>query len=222
MSVSNVILSESAVAIVADTCTYLGAEPLKWSRKVSVYPEARLAVSTRGLVWICRTVRGAAGHYSCYENAVPGLADIAATIIPEAAATHHGGRMDAGFEITVAGWRDGPKACRITYHNVPGFERVEVVDLAPGTHLAPSLGRQAIPGDITDDQVIRIAHLQQQVAVKHKLLMCIGGDIEAATVTADGATVRTIGTYPDRELTERRMQRTVAKLGKVDERSVAA
>lgn len=72
-------------------------------------------------------------------------------------------------------------------------------------YLAPSLGAQDIPVELSDAQLCAVAKIQQTLSRKHGLNMCIGGDIELTTITAEGIETTKIGEYPDKAIMERRM-----------------
>ena len=74
-------------------------------------------------------------------------------------------------------------------------------------YLTPSLGKQDIPVDLTEAQICNVARVQQELSRKNNLNLCIGGDIELTTITADGAEIAKIGEYADKLLMDRRIAR---------------
>ena len=73
-------------------------------------------------------------------------------------------------------------------------------DLSPGVYLAPSIGKHVIPLNLDDDQMLKIAFLQQDIAIRHRLNLCVGGDVELTEVDEHGISVRKLGEYPDKSV----------------------
>lgn len=215
MSVANLFVSADAVRIQSDTATYIAKQPVEWNCKTAILCDAPLALTVRGRHWIgVGFAEIAAARWKGFDDAVAdALAHMEA--LP-ALADEAGGHTGDGYELTIAAWQDGPRAVRLIWTPTGGIQRY---DLETGAHLAPSLGQQNIPANPSNDQLIAIAHIQQAVSVRHGLNMAIGGDIQVATVSADGARLETIGTYPDKAVMQKRMARYPAP--STDRREVA-
>lgn len=197
MSVSNVILSDRRVAIVSDTVTYLDKAPLRFTHKTRAFPRSRFAVSTRGACRIGDGFEALLATADSFAQAVAWTLD-AVPAMNEAAADPR--LMSYGYEVTLIGIADdAPTATRITYRATA--DEVERLDLLPGVYMAPSLGHHQIPVDLSDDQIVRLAHAQQAIVVKHGLMMCVGGDVELTTVTLEGVEQRVLAEYPDKAMT---------------------
>jgi hypothetical protein len=110
---------------------------------------------------------------------------------------------EPGFEVTLAGWEDGPRVTRLVYSN----GEVSRYEHAPGVYLAPSLGVLDLSPDLSNEGLVKIATVQQTLTRKHGLNLCVGGDIELTTVWAEGVTVEKIGEYPDKTMMAERMAR---------------
>jgi hypothetical protein len=198
MSVVNVIVGTTRAAIVTDTVSYLDKEPIRLRRKAHAFREARFAISTRGACRIGDGFEALVEEAADFAEAVEWVVDAA----PRMAEITRGDRrlIGAGFEVTLVGWtEDGPAASRITYRSKS--DEVEVLTLQPGVYLAPSLGRLAMPADLDDGQIVRIAHAQQAIVVRNGMLMCVGGDVELTEITAEAVTQRALAPYPDKAMT---------------------
>lgn len=195
MSVANVIVGPGGVRLVTDTVSYFGRKPLRFVRKATARPAARLAFTVRGLHGVGRRLAEQSEDWGSFGAAVE---DISATLIALPAAL-----LDIGAEVTLAAWTGQPVCVRFLMR--PGDAAPARFDMPPGVYLAPTLGPVDIPATVSDGQLVAIAHLQQEMAVKHGLNMAVGGDIELTVVHAHGAETRVIGAYPDKALMARRM-----------------
>lgn len=200
MSVANIALTDRQVQIVTDTCTYDGKQPVEWNRKVALRSDARLALTLRGKRWLAQAFDMASEPWPDFAHA----SEAAPRVIPDLLelGEREGRTPGDGFELTLAGWQDGPKVMRLIWRP---RQDVQQYRFAPGVYLTPSLGKQDIPLHLTDDQLVGIAQVQQTVSRKHGLNLCIGGDVELTTVSASGLTIRKIGEYADKEMMSRRI-----------------
>ena len=202
MSVANIFLSDHDVRIVSDTCTYCGKQPVEWNRKVTINPRARLAITVRGQCWIGDGLGDLSANWRDFGQAVAETVEVIPMILKL-------GRVDFGFEVTIAGWQDGPRVTRVIHDDRNGIERYE---FAPGVYLAPSLGKQEIPVDLTDAQLGAVAQVQQTLSRKHGLNMCVGGDIERTVISEHGVFIDKIGEYDDKLMMERRIAKATVEM----------
>lgn len=200
MTVSNVLLGADAIQLVTDTLAYIDREPATMHRKVRLAPGAHVAFVVRGLVKLAWYLEAASVYWTSFESA------LAITSIELA-------DIDAGFlrdglaEVTISGWQDGPRASRLLVsHDCGGRRLVRRVDLTAGAYLAPSLGQHELPAEMTEEQLVKVAFLQQEIAVRHKLNLCVGGDVELTTIDQNSMFVRKIAEYPDKALTLERIR----------------
>lgn len=194
MTVSNVLLEPHRARLVTDTLGYVGKQPATFLRKPKIVPHAKLAFVVRGYKSLADLLSQCQNAWADIEAA---LADVAEAV--PMAPLH---LFALGCEITMLGWHDGQaKAARLVATTRNGRARVRRFDLAAGAHLAPSLGQHDIPATITDEQIVRIALLQQEIATKHGLNMCVGGDIEIVTVDVTGVSIRKMAEYPNKAMT---------------------
>ena len=203
MSVVNIILRDSDVRIVCDTCTYDQKQPVQWNRKITVRPGPRIALAVRGRHWIGVGLQAVADQWGNYDQAVAGVLGSIPLIMEQ------GRDVGESFEVTIAGWQDGPKVTRI-FHRVAEKRRpaeTKRYEFEPGFYLTPSLGKHDLPVDVGDTQICNVARVQQEMSRKKNLNLCIGGDIELTTITAEGAEIAKIGEYADKQLMDRRIAR---------------
>lgn len=213
MTVSNVVFERDRIRLVSDTVAYRDKKPVLLHRKIGIAERASVAFIVRGLSYHGDVLEGSCDIWRNFDEAA-------------FAAEYHFSSCDLGMfskaktaEATIVGWKDGaPIVTRLLADVENGAIRVRRVDLDQGVYLAPTLGKHQIPSALTEEQIVKIALLQQSLSIKYNLNMCVGGDIEMATVTADGVTIQKLGEYPDKALTEKRIE----KLQGIDLRSVAA
>lgn len=199
MSVCNFTMAADRLQILTDTLCYVDKRPAAYMRKVKVNEAAGLAIVTRGKVSLGDIISNAVMRLSTAENAV-GILAAAFDRITDGMI----GGPGRGEEATLFGFDDGqPFAIRFSR---PYGEQVMRYSLTPGTYLAPTLGDHPLPAAVTVEQMQRLALVQQQVSKKHGLSMCIGGEMELTTITADGIAVETLGEYADKALTDRQVQ----------------
>lgn len=211
MSVANIILEPQRVRLVSDTLAYRNRAPVRFGRKVRICEDIGVAFTVRGLVALGDRIESRADEWACFESMVQSIA----AFLP-GGPVHY---FPSGAEVTVLGWHAGaPKASRLLALVNDGKVTVRRIDLATGVYLAPSLGAQKIPAAMSDEQLTKVAQLQQAIALRHGLNMCVGGDIEVTEITATGLAVRKIGEYPDKAMTAAR----IAKLPEGDLSQAAA
>jgi hypothetical protein len=202
MSVANVILESHRVRLVGDTLAYLDRQPVQFNRKVRVVRSAALAFTVRGLVALADEVEERSHRWACFESALHCITADLRMAPPQ--------YFPNGAEVTVMGWHGGrAQASRLLVLAKDGAPNVQRIDLKPGVYLAPTLGNQVIPAGMTDDQLVKVACLQQAIAVRHGLNMCVGGDIELTEINAAGISIRKIGEYPDKDVTISRIAKSV-------------
>lgn len=213
MTVSNVIFERDRVRLVSDTVGYRGKKPAVLHRKIGIAERAGVAFIVRGLAYHGDVLEGSCDVWRNFDEAI-------------FAAEYHFSTCDLDLfsisktaEATIIGLKDGaPIVTRLLADVENGAIRVRRIDLEQGVYLAPTLGNHQIPSALTEEQIVKIALLQQSLSIKYNLNICVGGDIEMATVTADGVTIQKLGEYPDKALIEKR----IAKLERVDLESIAA
>lgn len=200
MSVTNFHLGADRLMILTDSVVYAGKNPVAMHRKIDVNDEARLAVTVLGLVSIGNVYKRLLKQWGSRADAERSIEATAAHAPDDVFLRSDGTRK--GYSVTLFGWDNGPFAVRWN-HNPDGS--VNRHDFAPGLYLAPTLGKQQYPATITPDQMRQVAELQQSVAIKHGLTMCIGGWMDLTTIDADGIRVERLADYPNRALTEARI-----------------
>jgi hypothetical protein len=209
MTVSNVILEPHRVRLMQDTLIYRHKKPFGLDRKMKIVKNSGLVFTVRGDVAIGDVLEDLDHNFSDFETAI--------AIIGYAVSKMSLKWIRDGAEITVLAWDNGqPKASRIkvspekeyaltgsgVINTAPaGAITVRRFDLSPGVYLAPSLGSHDIKTDLTDEHLLKIAFLQQEIALRHNLNMCVGGDVEVVTIDAAGITVRKLGEYSNKALT---------------------
>lgn len=205
MTVANLVVEPHRARLVADTVGYIGKTPAVMHRKIRTSPTAGLAFMARGRSILAGLLEERSRGWASFETAV-GEVRAALEIVPSAYLCDG----DIGA-VSLLGWTgDRPRVARIS-SRLRGQQRVvEYEEIGEGVHLAPGLGSHSIPTALTDDQLVKVAILQQEISVKHGCNLCIGGDIEVAEVTAAGVIVRKIGSYPDKVLTQARIAKADA------------
>ncbi|HEY8947388.1 MAG TPA: hypothetical protein VIM56_00745 [Rhizomicrobium sp.] len=217
MTVANVVLEPHCARLVQDTLSYWRKKPYRLNRKIKIVSQSQLVFTVRGNVAISDIFEDLDHNFRDFETAL----SIMSHAIEEMPREWF---KESGAEVTVLAWEGcGPKASRIKISSKKDYSLrdgrlvndsadnigVERFDLVPGVYLAPSLGRHDIRSDLSDEQLLKIAILQQEISLRHKLNMCVGGDIEIATIDASGVSVRTLGEYPNKAL-------TIAQIGKLN------
>lgn len=198
MSVANVIFEPHRLRLVGDTVAYRGKEPVQLNRKVHIVKHAHVAFTVRGLSKIGWVMERCTKDWRDFESSISQAAEIL-SLLPE----NYFQKDHPTSETTILGWRDGQaQVTRLGAERIAGRVRILRVDLVPGVYLAPSLGAHQIPASLSDEQILKVALLQQSIAIKHGLNICVGGDVEVTTVTADTIETRKIGEYPDKRMTE--------------------
>jgi hypothetical protein len=193
MSVCNTLLTDDRVVIYTDTVGYVREAPAILQTKVHV--ANGMAISTRGLGVVGDVLKKAIEINDDVHSAYMHLWDLVGRV-PDAVFAHQ------GVEVTLAGWDEvGPILFR--FYRMRAKDPVRALPFGMGWTMAPTLGARAYPLDVTRDQAIALAMVQQKIARKHGLLMCIGGDLEETTVDADGARTITVAEYPDKAKTIR-------------------
>jgi len=204
MSVANIILEKNRGRLITDTVGYLGKEPAVLERKVRLLESPGVAMTVRGLQKLDWELEPVASACKSYDEVMSVLEEEILDYTPA------NSFQKSGSEVTVLGMVNGEVRCsRLLVTIRDGDISIQRVDLAPGVYLAPTLGQHSLPLSMTDEQVLKVAFLQQDIAVKHGLNICIGGDVEVATVDAAGMTVRKIGEYPNKAM-------TVARIAEID------
>lgn len=199
MSVANIVLEPHRARLISDTVGYRDKEPASLQRKVHVADKARIVFTARGLVMLGDVLEDLSQEWTDFEAAIERAA-AALRVMP--ATMFPGG----GSEVTMLGWHQGgPKVSRLLVTVDDGAVSVRRIDLPQGVYLAPSLGKHQIPAALTDEQILKVAHLQQDIAIRHGLNICVGGDVEVTTIDATGITVRKIGEYPNKAQTIAKM-----------------
>lgn len=213
MTVSNVIVEQDRVRLVSDTLYYRNKKPVYMASKIGIAEAAGVAFIVRGLAYHGDVLEGSCGIWRGIDDALFAVQYHFSTCEIDVFS------KSPTAEATIIGWKgDKPIVARLLADVESGAVRVRRIDLEPGVYLAPTLGSHEIPAALTEEQIIKIALLQQSLSLKYNLNMCVGGDIELATVGSGGVSIRKIGEYPDKALTERR----IAKMEKPDLKSVAA
>ncbi len=214
MTVANIIFEPNQVRLITDTVGYRGKSPASFHRKVWPVAHARLAFVVRGYRDLAEDLHDRAGQWSNFQTCVSDLATTLKTVPTRLL-------QSGNSEITILGWeqdRRGPMVSRLLVREFQGDIVIRRFDLAWGVYLAPSLGTHQFPAGLTDDQICKIARLQQDISLRHGLNLCVGGDIEVTTIDAQAVTVRKIGEYPDKAVTAAR----IAQADSDDRDSVAA
>jgi hypothetical protein len=208
MTVSNVILEQVRGRLVSDTLGYRGKEPATILRKIRVVERANMVLTVRGLRDLASVIEDGAALCDSLPAALvvmaADLADAPARYLP----AH-------GAEVTAMGWHDGRVRCSrlLATFGDQGKVSVQMIDLEPGVYLAPSLGNHTLPADMTDDQIVKVALLQQEISIRHGLNICVGGDVEMASIDVTGITICKLAEYPDKAKTLAR----IARMGQTDE-----
>lgn len=202
MTVSNVLFEDDRIRLVSDTVGYIDRNPVVFHRKIRVVRHARVVFMVRGRRVLADELEARSVAWPNFEQAVIGIS----THLVQA---DEGLFQKGGLaEISVAGWdHDRPRFSRLMA--TLGADGVDMrrVDLSPGAYLAPSLGSHPIPAAMTDEQLLKVSLLQQEISIRHGLNICIGGDIEIATIDAKHIGVRKLGEYPNKRLTEAQVRR---------------
>lgn len=185
MSVCNVLVAEDRIAFYTDEAGYIGKEPVMLAPKVLV--ANGMMITTRGDARAGDLLADMLWRLPNVDDARAVMAEVL-TNAPEAA-------LGDGVEATLAGWADGPVCYRLT--RIPPHP-LKVTRMEKGWFMAPTLGDHAYPADITTDQAIRLAMLQQAIVRKHGMVLCVGGDLHESVVDADGARDRVVASYPDK------------------------
>ncbi|GAA0595551.1 hypothetical protein [Caenispirillum bisanense] len=200
MSVCNMVVAADRVDIVTDTVTYHRNQPVAYGRKVHAHPTLPLGVTVRGKVGFSNAVEGVVDQLTDTVNAEH-LIGLAVECFAAA------GMVDpvdgAGGEVTLFFWRDGPHVFRFM---VRGTE-VTQYRFKAGVYLAPSPGAVAKPNTLTLDQLRKVTLAQQRVSHAKGLNMAVGGTMEHTTLTAAGISTVSLGDYPDKAMTDRRIER---------------
>jgi hypothetical protein len=213
VTVANILLEKDRVRLVSDTVGYRGKEPAALERKVTLHHGPGVAMIVRGLRALALNLEPIADGCTSFEEVISAMRE---SITDSELAEYVPG---SGAEVTVLGMVNGVARCsRLLLTVKDGAVTVQRIDLAPGVYLAPTLGQHSLPLDMTDEQAFKVALLQQEIAIKHGLNICIGGDVELATVDASGLSVRKIGEYPNKAMTVAR----IAALDASDINDVAA
>lgn len=201
MTVANVLLERNRVRLVSDTVGYRGKEPVCFNRKVYPVEHAGLAYMVRGFRALALHLQSHACEWADFDSAILAISEVL-EIAP--ARLIQGGNS----EVTIIGWSEkenGPRVARLLATAGPDQTTIRRFDLRPGVYLAPSLGCHSIPADMTDDQLLKVAILQQEIATRHGLNICVGGDVELTTVDAGGISIQKIGEYPNKAFTAERI-----------------
>lgn len=193
MSVANVFLEADRIRIVTDTVGYLGTVPAAFRRKVHLSPAASVAVTARGLSALGDAIAERSGEWISFSAALA----VIMQDLEEAPARY----FPCGAEVTVAGFNEGAAAVQRFFVKQGKEGAIGCFTLAAGSYLAPSLGSHSIPAKLTEQQMVKIALLQQDLAVRHGLNICVGGDIELTEITRDSASICKIGEYPNKAAT---------------------
>jgi hypothetical protein len=204
MTVANLLVEPMRIRLLTDTVGYRGKDPADFCRKVYLVENASIAFVVRGFRALGHVLQKESAEWSGIDAAIDGIA----ALLREAPARFLQNGMS---EVTVIGWHRGndcPRAVRLLAKAQPESITVRQFDLEPGAYLAPTLGNHPIPADMTDQQLLKVAILQQEIATKHGLNICIGGDMELTTIDAAGVTVRKIGEYPNKAFTAERIARS--------------
>lgn len=206
MTISNVIFEGGRVRLVSDTLSYRNKSPVAFGRKIRVIEDADFAVVVRGQVALGDQIEGRAERCESFSFACGYFGECLQTV-PQRLL------KSSGAEVTIAGIRQGQLAVtRFMLRIVNGDVAVNRFDLEPGVYLAPSLGSHTIPPDMTDEQLFRVALLQQDISLRNNLNMCIGGDVEVATLeVGKPITIRKLGEYPDKAKTAKLIARALPK-----------
>ena len=212
MTVANVILETHRVRLVTDTVGYRQKEPACFARKVRQIEGLGLAMIVRGLRSLGDVMEETIVDCTDFEAAIAEMHRVLET----APSDYLPG---GGAEVTALGYFGGSaRAVRLLATIVDSSVSVRRVDLEPGVYLAPTLGTHALPTDMTEAQMLKVALLQQGIAVRHGLNICIGGDVELTTVDETGIATVKLGEYPDKAL----MAARIAKHEADDEAAIAA
>jgi hypothetical protein len=209
MTVSNVIFESHRIRIVTDTLSYRNKQAVAFSRKVGLILNESAALVVRGYRALAVALQEHAEDWKSYSDAARGL-EINLRQMPQRFLN------ESGAEVTLAGHGDsGLAVTRFAVFRVAGDIAVRRLDLAPGVYLAPTLGSHDIPVGMTDDQLLRVALLQQELSLQHNLNMCVGGDVELTTIEPGRpASIRTLGEYPNKAFSARQVAR--AKLTDIE------
>jgi hypothetical protein len=202
MTVSNIIFEPQKIRVVTDTLSYRNKQPVAFNRKIGLILGDSAALVVRGYRALALALQERAEGWRSYSDAAHGL-EMDLRQMPQRFLS------DAGAEVTLAGLGgSGLAVIRFAVFRIAGDIAVRRLDLPPGVYLAPTLGSHDIPASMTDDQLLRVALLQQELSLQHNLNMCVGGDVELTTIEPGRpASIRTLGEYPNKAFSARQVAR---------------
>ncbi|MCA1971245.1 MAG: hypothetical protein LDL44_00255 [Caenispirillum sp.] len=196
MSVVNFNLQPDRILVLTDTVAYARQAPALLGKKVHHNHVSRAAITTRGPVRVGDFVGELVEQATLPSMAVGGAVVTMALrkafgLFPEARKNRS--------EATLFMWDGEPRVIR---WRMDEAGEVEQFEYGAGYYMTPSLGIHEYPPILQPKQMVSLALVQQRIVKTHGLLMCVGGDMQLTTITADGVTFETIGSYPDKAETE--------------------
>lgn len=203
MSVCNFFLAADRLMILTDSVQYAGKEPAALGSKIHLNEPAGLAVTVLGLTLIGETYARLLQGWGNREQAELGIEALIEACPPSVMVRKDGSLR--GYTVTLFGWESRAPFVKRWNHHPDGT--VSRYTFEPGLYLTPSFGKQQQPADVTPEQMRQVAELQQRLATRNGLTMCIGGWMDVTTIDADGVRTERLADYPDLATTERRIAR---------------
>lgn len=193
MSVVNLLVLPDRVHAFTDTMQYQDGKPAGlMGPKAVASDNGRFTIITRGLTDAGRVVTD-------FVRSAPDLhhAEGAAAAIMNEARKVKAKRPDMRVEVTLIGEHGG--AMRVSRFLLPEHGTdVRFSILAPGLYLEPAPPGLvlAAPVDRVHERLVKLALVQQAVAVKHGFTMCIGGVLHCTEVDRTGMRQSIAAVYP--------------------------
>lgn len=193
MSMCNIIYAPESVTMYTDTMIY-GATSMP--TRLSDRPKARMSEAGQ-FIWAFRGVKAIGDIISRPMAEMEGIesAERAAAELMQGLGEEHLGPH--GLELHLAGWSDLLGQMRVI-RLLRDRDEFSASVLEPGTYLHPCITpKVAVPADVSDAAMRRLAMAQWKVSHMRDLRMCLGGSLWRTTVSPGGVTQEIVDLFPD-------------------------